>query len=128
MQKGISIKTMTQPNSSYKRGDVVLVLFPSSDLRSAKLHPALIVQTNNLEAGLSQTIVAMITSRMFRASHPSRVVVLRSTTEGRNSGLSNDSVIMTDNLATVAGTQINRAIGTLPMSLVDRALRHTLSL
>jgi mRNA interferase MazF len=120
--------TMTQPNSSYKRGDVVLVLFPNSDLRSAKLHPALIVQTNNLEAGLSQTIVAMITSRMFRASHPSRVVVRRSTTEGRNSGLSNDSVIMTDNLATVADAQINRAIGSLPMSQVDRALRHTLSL
>jgi mRNA interferase MazF len=120
--------TMTQPNSSYKRGDVVLVLFPNSDLRSAKLHPALIVQTDNLEAGLSQTIVAMITSKMFRASHPSRVVVLRSSTEGRSSGLSSDSVILTDNLATVADTQINRAIGKLPMNQVDRALRHTLSL
>jgi mRNA interferase MazF len=119
---------MTQPNPNYIRGDVVLVLFPSSDLRSAKVHPALIVQTDNLQAGLQQTIVAMITSRMFRASHPSRVVVLHSSAEGRSSGLSNDSVIMTDNLATVANTQITRAIGKLPMHLVDRALRHTLTL
>ena len=120
--------TMTQPNPSYKRGDVVLVLFPNSDLRSAKLHPALIVQTDNLQTGMSQTIVAMITSKMFRASHPSRVVVLRSSTEGRSSGLSSDSVIMTDNLATVADAQITRAIGSLPMNQVDRALRHTLTL
>ncbi|MEG5089307.1 hypothetical protein QUB21_24075 [Microcoleus sp. AT9b-C4] len=28
----------------YSRGDVVLVLFPSSDLRTAKRRPALIVQ------------------------------------------------------------------------------------
>jgi len=32
----------------YKRGDVILVLFPHSDLRTAKLRPALIVQADNL--------------------------------------------------------------------------------
>lgn len=63
---------MTLPKPSYKRGDVVLVLYPNSDLRTAKTRPALIVQANNLQTGLSQVIVAMITSRLFRANHPSR--------------------------------------------------------
>lgn len=44
------------------------------------------------------------------------------------SGLLNDSVVMTDNLATVAETEIDRVIGILSMSNVDAALRHTLAL
>jgi len=39
-----------------------------------------------------------------------------------------DSVVMTDNLATVAETEIDRIIGALPMGNIDAALRHTLGL
>ncbi|MDE3090422.1 MAG: type II toxin-antitoxin system PemK/MazF family toxin, partial [Chloroflexota bacterium] len=81
-----------------------------------------------LDTGLSQVIVAMITSRMFRANHPSRVPVHLSTPEGRESGLLADSVVMTDNLATIGQVAIERVIGTLPMTDVDKALRHTLGL
>jgi mRNA interferase MazF len=112
----------------YKRGDVILVLFPHSDLRTAKLRPALIVQADNLQTGLAQVIVAMITSRLFRANHPSRVTVLRSSPEGQQSGLLTDSVVMTDNLATIAETEIDRVIGRIPIASIDQALRHTLRL
>lgn len=70
----------------------------------------------------------MITSRLFRADHQSRVLVRLSTPEGQQSGLLTDSVVMTDNLATVAESEIDRVIGTLPMIEVDAALRHTLNL
>jgi mRNA interferase MazF len=119
---------MMPPKPSYKRGDVVLVLFPNSNLRTAKTRPALIAQADNLQTGLPQVIVAMITSRLFRANHPSRVMVTLSTPEGQKSGLLTDSVVMTDNLATVAEVAIDRVIGTLPMTDVDTALRHTLQL
>jgi mRNA interferase MazF len=118
--------TPTQPIC--KRGDVVLVLFPHSDLRTAKPRPALIVQADDLQTGLPQIIVAMITSKLFRASHPSRVVVRRSTPEGQQSGLLTDSVVMTDNLATIAEAALDRVIGRLPMADIDTALRHTLGL
>ena len=120
--------TMTQPNPTYKRGDVILVLFPDSNLLTAKPRPGLIVQSDNLQTGLSQVIVAMITSQMFRANHSSRVTILLSTPEGQQSGLLTDSVVMTDNLATVVESAIDRAIGSLPMTKVDVALRHTLNL
>jgi mRNA-degrading endonuclease toxin of MazEF toxin-antitoxin module len=58
-----------------RRGDVVLVLFPNSDLRTAKRRPALVLQRNNLGSGLEQTIVAMISSNLARRSHPSRIFV-----------------------------------------------------
>jgi len=120
--------TMTQPKPACKRGDVILVLFPHSDLRTAKPRPALVVQADNLQTELPQVIVAMITSKMFRANHPSRVTVLLSTPVGQQSGLLTDSVVMTDNLATIAEPAIDRVIGFLPMAKVDAALRHTLGL
>lgn len=35
---------------------------------------------------------------------------------------------MTDNLATIFETALDRIIGSLPMTEVDRALKHTLGL
>ena len=74
--------TMTASRLAFKRGDIVLVAFPDSNLRTGKLRPALVVQADNLQTGLSQAIVAMITSNLARANHPSRVAVLLSSTDG----------------------------------------------
>jgi len=113
----------------YRRGDVVLVLFPDSNLLTAKRRPALVVQADDLQTGLSQTIVAMITSNPARAGHPSRFSVVQSSPEGQQMGLLADSVVMTDNLATVLEVEIDRAIGRCGnMQAVDAALRHTLGL
>ncbi len=113
----------------YRRGDVALVLFPNSDLRTAKRRPVLVVQEEGLNTGLSQVIVAMISSNLARAGHPSRVSVSLTTAEGQQTGLLTDSVIMTDNLATIHETALDRVLGTWPdMLVVDAALRHTLGL
>jgi mRNA interferase MazF len=79
--------TMMPPSQTFRRGDVVLVLFPHSNLRTAKPRPALVVQADDLQTGLPQLIVAMISSRLFRAQHPSRVLILRSSQAGQASGL-----------------------------------------
>ena len=113
----------------YSRGQVVLVLFPDSNLRTAKRRPALVVQADSLATGLSQTIVAMITSNLKRAEHPSRVLVKIATPQGQQTGLISDSVIMTDNLATILEMEIDCVIGFwADMSSVDAALIHTLGL
>jgi mRNA interferase MazF len=114
---------------NYRRGDVVLVLFPDSNLRSSKRRPALIVQADRLGADLQQTIVAMITSNMARAGHPSRVVVSVGSESAKGSGLLMDSIIVTDNLATIHHSEIDRIIGTLRgLKEIDAALRTTLAL
>lgn len=112
-----------------KRGDVVLALFPDSNLRTANPRPVLIVQADSLNTGLPQTIVAMISSNLARLGHPSRIAVRLATPEGAATGLRLDSVIMTDNLATILDTAIHRVLGTwTDMAAVDAALRHTLGL
>ena len=120
--------TTTPLNLMLSRGDVVLVLFPHSDLRTAKPRPALVVQANDLGTDLPQVIVAMITSKAFRANHPSRVLAKYGSPEGQKSGLLADSVVMTDNLATIAEIAIDHVIGKLQMEIIDKALKHTLGL
>ncbi|NJL51793.1 MAG: type II toxin-antitoxin system PemK/MazF family toxin, partial [Hydrococcus sp. SU_1_0] len=91
--------------------------------------PSLVIQTNNIGTNLSQTIVAMITSNLARAGHPSRVLVDIGTTEGQQTGLKTNSVIMTDNIVTVLDLEIDRAIGVWSDTIsVDAALRYTLGL
>ena len=104
------------------------MLFPNSNLRTAKTRPALVVQADNLGTGLSQVIVAMISSQMSRANHPSRVTIVCSSPEGQQAGLLTDSVVMTDNVATIVDSAIYRVIGSLPMGDVEAALRQTLGL
>ena len=112
-----------------RRGDVVLVLFPNSDLLTAKRRPALVIQRDNLASGLNQTIVAMISSNPARANHPSRVPISLSSTEGRASGLRLDSWLMTDNLVTLLDSEIDSVLGYFPaVSAVSAALQYTLAL
>jgi mRNA interferase MazF len=86
------------------------------------------VQANDLQTGLPQIIVAMITSQMLRAGHPSRITILLNSLEGQQSGLLTDSVVMTDHLAMIAISAVHRVIGSLPTAEIDQALKHTLGL
>ena len=65
---------------------------------------------------------------MLRAGHCSRVAILLSSLEGQQSGLLTDSVVMTDNLATIALSAVYRMIGSLAIAEIDEALKHTLGL
>ena len=100
-----------------KRGDVVLVLFPNSDLHTARRRPALVIQRDELSSNLA------------RRGHASRIFVSRDSAEGKAAGLRLDSVIMTDNLATIHDSEIDRDIGTFAgLKEIDAALRTTLDL
>ena len=110
---------------SYKRGEVVLVRCPNSDLKTYKKRPALVVQADGLKTGLRQRIVAMITSTLSRVGD-TRVPVTRGSAEGQHMGLLTDSVVVTDNLATVLDREVDKTIGRCPN--MHTALRRTLGL
>ncbi len=112
-----------------RRGDVVLILFPYSDLRTAKRRPALVLQRDNLGSGLKQTIIAMISSNLARRGHPSRVFIPVSSPEGKAAGLRLDSVVMTDNLVTIMESEIDSILGHLAETAdVNTAAKHTLGI
>jgi mRNA interferase MazF len=76
----------------FSRGDVVLVLYPNSNLRTAKRRPALVVQSDEIATGLP------LTSNVGRTG-PTRVHVRRESPDGAAMGVLTDSVIVADNLA-----------------------------
>jgi mRNA interferase MazF len=82
-----------------------------------------------LKTNLPQVIVAMITSNLSRKDHQSRVFIELDSPIGKASGLLTDSVIATDNLATLDEKFIYKKLGNLfDMSEVEKALIHTFGL
>ncbi|BAW79626.1 transcriptional modulator of MazE/toxin MazF [Candidatus Nitrosoglobus terrae] len=111
-----------------KRGDVILVRFPHSDLKTYKKRPALVVQADGLATDLPQKIIALITSNIKRVG-ATRVHFQQQSQEVQTMGLCKYSVVVTDNLATVLDREIDKIIGYCPvMPVVDEALKQTLGL
>lgn len=107
----------------FRRGDVVLVYFPNSDLRTVRKRPALIVQDDAVQLDHPQRVVACLTSRVHRVG-PTRLYVEQSSVAAGDMGLLTDSVIVVDNLVTLPDSAIDRSIGACPiMDEVDTRLR-----
>jgi mRNA interferase MazF len=68
--------------TAYKRGDVVLVKFPYSDLVRYKKRTALVVQDETVDTGLSQRVVVQITSNLER-TRETRVLVRKDSLIGK---------------------------------------------
>ncbi len=115
----------------YDRGEVVLVPFPYTDPMQGtyKQRPALVVQSDSLITGMSQGVLAQITST--RRVGASRVQVAQASVEGRAMGLLTDSSLVLDHLVTLDDALVIKSLGKCPphvMVLVDHALRSTLDL
>jgi mRNA interferase MazF len=107
---------------------VVLLLFHHSDLITAKRRSALIVQADNIGTGIAQKVVAMMTTNPLRTG-PTRVRVEAQSETGKAMGITVDSIVVCDNLATVFNAQIDEVMGRCSvMPEVDAALRTVLAL
>jgi mRNA interferase MazF len=86
------------------------------------------VQSDGAITGLSQKLVALITSNLNRTGE-TRVAVTKNSALGEQMKLQSDSVIVTDNLATILDRTIDKVIGHCSsMELVNEALRKALEL
>jgi mRNA interferase MazF len=104
--------------SLLRRGDIVVLDVPYSDRTGSKIRPALIVQDDDLNQRLTDTIVALITSSRRRFSGAaSQLPIDLSTPEGRQSGLRIASVVQCENLLTIDKSFIRGTIGHLADSL-----------
>ena len=93
-----------------------MVKFPYSDLVRYKKRPALVVQDESVETGLSQRVVVQITSNLDRTG-ATRVLVRKNSAHGRDMGILTDSVIVADHLATVLPREIDQLSAAAPVCL-----------
>jgi mRNA interferase MazF len=113
------------------RADIALAFYPFASGSGTSKRPVLIVQNDQDNRRLTNTIVVQITSNLRRAQEPTHLLIEVATPEGKQSGLLTDSVVSCVNVATIHESRIDRVIGSLPPSLmaqVDRCLKVALEL
>jgi mRNA interferase MazF len=115
-----------------KRGDVIIVDWPFSDGTGRKVRPALVVQADEFNRRLSDTIIALITSSRSRfVGSATQLPVDIATTEGRESGLRLASVVQCENLVTIDKSFVIHTIGHLTgglMQQIDLCLKAALGI
>ncbi len=84
------------------------------------MRPGLVVQNDDNNARLQNTIIAAITSTTHRSRQPTQHLITISTVEGQQSGLLFDSVVACENLATIDKQLVRRTIGKLPPETMDK--------
>jgi mRNA interferase MazF len=104
-----------------KRGDVIIVDYPYSDATGREVRPALVVQADEFNQRLSDTVVALITSSRARfVGSPTQLPIDTSTADGRESGLRFPSVVQCENLVTIDKSFAIHTIGHLSVALMHR--------
>lgn len=112
------------------RGEVVLIDYPYSDGTGSKVRPALIVQNDDLNLRITDTILAAISRSLHRAS-ATQLLIEIATPGGVQSGLRQDSMVQCENLLTIDQSQIIAPIGRLTgplMHQIDECLKSALEL
>lgn len=103
-----------------RRGDVVIVEIPFTDVALAKKRPCVIVQSDVYNLSLRKTVVAIFTGNLRRAGEPSHLLVDPGAPEGARSGLSGPSLASCNNLFTIEQDRIEQVIGHLTDQLIQR--------
>jgi mRNA interferase MazF len=97
--------------TGYRRGDVVVVPFPFTDLTTSKQRPALVVSPDSLNLSTQDVMIAALTSHVTGGPGPFDLVV--SGQELAAAGLMKPSVIKLGKLVTIHGGLIRKKIGAL---------------
>ena len=114
-----------------KRGDVVLVYIPFVGRPGGKSRPAVVVQSDILNAAIRETVIVEVTSNLSHAAKPHQLLVDVSTPEGALTGLLTDSAIRCERLHTIPQSDAMRTIGSLSaasMQRIDEALKAALDM
>ncbi len=102
------------------RGDVALARFPHAAGGRGKKRPVVVVQSDTYNQTRRHVIVAEVTTNLAEATDPANLLIEISTTDGRATGLLQDSVITSLHLVTMSEDRIGRIIGKLSAPLLQR--------
>jgi mRNA interferase MazF len=106
--------------TSYKRGDVVLVPFPFTDLSSAKQRPALVVSADSFNAVREDVLVAAITSQIPSTLAADEFLV--PATELAGCGLPKPSIVRLSKLVALHRELVIKRIGAIPEATLARVM------
>ncbi|HXR06701.1 MAG TPA: type II toxin-antitoxin system PemK/MazF family toxin [Candidatus Acidoferrum sp.] len=106
--------------TSFKRGDVILVYFPFTDLSSTKQRPALVVSSDALNAASEDVLVVAISSQV-----PGRLTseeFMIPPGDLASCGLPKPSIVRLAKLASLHRQLVIKRIGSMPEPVLRRIL------
>lgn len=109
-----------------REGDVVLLPFPFTDLRTIKQRPALVVSTAAFNTRQHDVIVVAITSQIPPAPSPEDYRL--SSEDQRMAGLPKPSLVRCGKLLTIDQRLIRKALGRLPAATLQQIRQRVLTL
>lgn len=111
---------MTPPTTRCRRGDVVLVPFPFTDLSTIKQRPALVVSPDAWNACQPDVILVAITSQMGVAPEVHDLVL--GAADVAAAGLPKPSRVRATKLFTMHAGLLKRTLGRLPETSIQAVL------
>ncbi len=105
--------------SEPRRGHVVLVRFPFTDLRATKLRPAVVLARHG-----EDVVVVGVFSKMPPSPRATWLLIEESHPQFAATGLKRRSVVKGEKLAVVHRSVIVSTIGALPSDLLEGALHR----
>jgi mRNA interferase MazF len=109
-----------------KRGDVVLLPFPFTDLSATKQRPAVVISSEEFNARQRDIIVLAITSQIPSTPGPDDYPLSRGDQEA--AGLPKPSLVKCGKLLTIDQRLIRKAMGRLPPETLTRLTQRLLGL
>jgi len=110
-----------------KRGDIFLAnLEPVKGSEQGGIRPVLVIQNDISNKHSPITIIAAITSRIFKKEYPTNILISKD-----ESGLDKNSTIMLNQIRTIDNSRLIKKIGLLDnfnMNKVDLAIKISLDL
>ena len=106
--------------TSYKRGDIVLVPFPFTDLSSSKQRPALVVSPDVLNSASDDVLVAAITSQIPGSLAMDEFLI--PSADWAPCGLPKPSILRLGKLVALHQQLVIKRIDTLPTATLSRVL------
>ena len=103
-----------------QRGDVVLAWFPNATGVGGKWRPCVVIQNDEDNRKIANTVIAFVTSILLRCGDKSHVFIDVGSAEGKQSGLMHDSLISCNNLATIEQSAVRKVIGTLAATTLQQ--------
>jgi mRNA interferase MazF len=103
-----------------QRGDVVVADFPFVGGGSKK-RPAIVVQSDAVNAKLANTVLAMVTGNTaLAATEPTQFLIDPATPEGKSSGLNHASAVKCNNIMTIAKADVIHTLGHISDELMKK--------
>ena len=96
----------------YKRGDVVLVAFPFTDLTTTKMRPGVVVSSDRFNKKYNDLIIAAITSQIPKNLSEEEFSLSR--TDQESAGLPKGSLIKLGKLVTPDQRLVRKKLGKIP--------------